>query len=63
MKQIKQTKQPAKPDELEALKAKVAELEKQLKYEKMKAEAYDTMIDIAEKKFSIPIRKKPGAKQ
>lgn len=50
-------------EELEALKKKVAELEEQLKYQEMRADAYDTMIDIAEKKFNIPIRKKAGAKQ
>jgi dsDNA-binding SOS-regulon protein len=33
-------------------------LERQLKKEKLRADAYDTMIDVAEKKFSIPIRKK-----
>lgn len=49
--------------ELEALQKKVADLEKQLKYQEMRADAYDTMIDIAEKKFNIPIRKKAGAKQ
>jgi len=46
-----------------ALQEKVASLERQLKKEKLRADAYDTMIDIAEKKFSIPIRKKAGAKQ
>ena len=46
-----------------ALQEKVASLERQLKKEKLRADAYDTMIDIAEKKFSIPIRKKVGAKQ
>ena len=50
-------------EDLEALQKKVADLEKQLKYQEMRADAYDTMIDIAEKKFNIPIRKKAGAKQ
>ena len=50
-------------EELESLQKKVADLEKQLKYQEMRADAYDTMIDIAEKKFNIPIRKKAGAKQ
>ena len=48
---------------LEALQKEVADLKKQLKYQEMRADAYDTMIDIAEKKFNIPIRKKAGAKQ
>ena len=50
-------------EELEALQKEVADLKKQLKYQEMRADAYDTMIDIAEKKLNIPIRKKAGAKQ
>ena len=49
--------------ELEDLQKKVADLEAQLDYQTMRADAYDTMIDIAEKKFNILIRKKSGAKQ
>ena len=60
---VMQTNQEPNNEELQALKKKVAELEKQLKYQEMRADAYDTMIDIAEKKFNIPIRKKAGAKQ
>jgi len=29
----------------------------------MRAEFFETMIDIAEKRFSISIKKKPGTKQ
>lgn len=50
-------------EDVAVLKQKIAELESQLNYQKLRAEAYDTMIDIAEKKFSIPIRKKSGAKR
>jgi len=39
------------------------QLKRQLEYEKLKSEAFDTMIKIAEKEFKIPIRKKPGAKR
>ena len=42
---------------------RIKELEKALEYEKLRSLAYSTMIDIAEKEFNIPIRKKPGAKQ
>ena len=42
---------------------KIALLEKQLAWEKMRADALDTMINIAEKELNIPIRKKPGAQQ
>ena len=38
-------------------------LKKQLEYEKLKSVAFDTMIEIAEEEFKIPIRKKFGAKQ
>jgi transposase len=50
-------------EEQTALEQKVALLEKQLAWEKMKAAALDKMIDIAEKDFNIDIRKKPGAEQ
>lgn len=49
--------------EVERLKHEIAVLQGQLKYQQMRAEAYDTMIDIAEKRFKIEIRKKSGAKQ
>jgi transposase len=45
------------------LEAKVKELEKALEYEKMRSLALDTMIDIAEEKLKISIRKKSGTKQ
>lgn len=40
------------------LKKRIEELEKQLKDAEMKAVAFSTMVDIAEKEFNIPIRKK-----
>lgn len=47
----------------EALQQKIAALEKQLEWEKLRTEALNTMIDIAEKDLNITIRKKPGAQQ
>lgn len=44
------------------LRKRVAELEKQLKDAELKAIAYSTMVDIAEKEFNIPIRKKLNTK-
>lgn len=44
------------------LKKRVAELEDQLKDAEMKAIAFSTMVDIAEKEFNIPIRKKYNTK-
>lgn len=48
--------------ELLQLEKRIAELEQQLKEAEMKAIAYSTMVDIAEKKFNIPIRKKFNTK-
>ena len=45
------------------LQKRIAELEKKLKDADMKAIAYSTMVDIAEKEFNIPIRKKFNTKQ
>jgi len=52
-----------KTKEEKALEKKVKELKKQLEFEKLRSDALDTMIKIAEDKFDIPIRKKPGTKQ
>ena len=49
--------------EEKALEKKVKELKKLLDYEKMRSDALDTMIEIAEDKFKIAIRKKSGTKQ
>ena len=52
------------PDSFEnlQLKKRIAELEAQLKDAEMKAIAFSTMVDIAEKEFNIPIRKKYNTK-
>lgn len=51
-------------DEFESLqlKKRIEELEKQLQTAEMKAIAFSTMVDIAEKEFNIPIRKKYNTK-
>ena len=51
------------PGDVKVLQAEVARLQKELKHEQLRADAFDTMIDIAESKFNIPIRKKAGAKR
>lgn len=48
------------PDQEDLLK-KIAALEKQLKWEKMRADALDTLINVAGQQLNIPIRKKPGS--
>lgn len=50
-------------DDVAKLQERVKELEAQLLRAEIKAEAYDEMINVAEAKFRIPIRKKAGAKQ
>ena len=50
-------------DQIQELKAENKRLEKALELEKLRAKAYDTMINIAEQTFNIPIRKKSGTKQ
>lgn len=44
------------------LKKRINELEKQLKDAELKAIAFSTMVDIAEREFNIPIRKKLNTK-
>ena len=55
-------KPEAEPFETMQLKKRIAELEKQLKDAEMKAIAYATMVDIAEKEVNIPIKKKFNTK-
>ena len=45
------------------LEQKIALLEKQLAWEKLRADTLDTMINIAEKQLDISIRKKSGSQQ
>ena len=47
----------------ETLEQENARLRRALEHAELRAEALDIMIDIAEKEFKIPIRKKPRAKQ
>lgn len=48
---------------LQELEAENRRLRKELDLEQLHTRALNVMIDIAEKQFKIPIRKKPGAKQ
>jgi hypothetical protein len=48
--------------EILQLKKRISELENQLKDAEMKAIAFSTMVDIAEKEFNISIRKKLNTK-
>ena len=61
-KHLSKEKNETEPFETMQLKKRIAELEKQLKEAEMKAIAYSTMVDIAEKEFNIPIKKKFNTK-
>ncbi len=69
----KKQKQPKTPTEMRyskseddfetlQLKKRIKDLESQLQDAEMKAIAFSTMVDIAEKEFKIPIRKKFNTK-
>lgn len=59
----RQEGQSGSTDDVNVLRARIEELEEQLRHEKMRSEAYSTMIDLAESTFKVPIRKKSGAKR
>jgi transposase len=50
-------------EQLADLRAQIALLERQLEEERLKREAYQLMVKIAEEEFNIPIEKKSGVKQ
>lgn len=59
---------PTTPDEQQscdnkALERRIKELEAKLAKESLRADFYEEMINVAESKFNIPIRKKAGIKQ
>lgn len=53
----------SKDDQIRELKAELKKARKEAEIEKLRAHAYDTMINLAEETFNIPIRKKSGTKQ
>ena len=53
----------SKDEQIRELKAELRKARKEAEFEKLRAHAYDTMINIAEETFNIPIRKKSGTKQ
>ena len=50
-------------NEVQALKEELKKLRAELLNAEIKAEAYNELINVAEAKFGIQIRKKAGAKQ
>jgi hypothetical protein len=64
------TKSPTHPvpagtqaNEVRTLQAEVSRLQSQLKEANLRADAYDEMINVAESRFKIAIRKKAGSKR
>jgi len=62
-KRIMEAKKAKEQEELEALKAQIADLEEQLRIEKLRNRLNEKIIDIAEARWHIDIRKKAGTKQ
>ena len=56
------SRKPAE-ERVKELETEVKRLSKALELERLRSEAYSTMIDLAEKTFNIPVRKKSGTKQ
>jgi transposase-like protein len=59
---VKKSKE-SESQEICELKRQLRQKELELKREKMRIELLDTMIDVAEEMFNVPIRKKAGTKQ
>ena len=56
-------KKESESDEIRSLKLALRQKELELRREKMRADLYETMVDVAEEQFNICIRKKAGTKQ
>ena len=50
-------------DDIQSLKAELSAVKAKLKMAEMRADLYDEIIKVAEKKFKVEIRKKAGAKR
>lgn len=60
---MRKNKNEASTEDYDKLRAEITRLRKEVRQEKMRADALDTMIDVAEEMFNIPVRKKAGTKQ
>lgn len=54
---MRKKKKDASEEDYDKLRAEVTRLRKELRQEKMRSEALNTMIDVAEEMFNIPVRK------
>lgn len=62
-KETKVSENIATSPDVKSLEKKIKTLEAQLKHETLRADFYNEMINVAEAKFNVPIRKKAGAKR
>ena len=60
---MKKERERLESEEIARLRKELKKVKMDLEHEKMRATAFDTMIDVAEEMFHIPIRKKAGTKQ
>jgi transposase-like protein len=59
---MKHRKKEEESEEVQQLRLENKRLKVELIQARLTSKAYDTMIDVAEEMFQIPIRKKPGTK-
>ena len=59
---MRKKKTEAGKEDYDKLRAEVTRLRKELREQTMRAEALDTMIDVAEEMFNIPIRRNADGK-
>lgn len=50
-------------EEIQALRREIMDMKKKVQEEQMRADFYETMVDVAEEMFGIEIRKKAGTGQ
>lgn len=62
-KRIMEAKKAKENEEREALKERISDLEEQLRIERLRNRLNEKIIDIAEQRWHIEIRKKAGTKQ
>lgn len=60
--EMSKQKERNESEEIRELKRQLCQKELELKKEKMRADFYETMVDVAEEQFNISIRKKAGTK-
>lgn len=63
MSKSEETKSMSESEAIHELKRQLKQKEVELKQEKMRADFYETMVDVAEEQFNICIRKKVGTKR